>query len=123
MAFNLGLPRVVPGLGDRLCLEGYWDPERAARRSRGRSAPSCSLRRAAFDAVGGFDERQWMYAEDLELGWRLHDAGWATRYEPGARVLHADGAADRGRLRRATAVARFTRATYAVIAPPPRARR
>jgi N-acetylglucosaminyl-diphospho-decaprenol L-rhamnosyltransferase len=113
LTFTLGLPRVVPELGDRLCLEGYWDPDRP------RDVPWAIgafllVRREAFDAVGGFDERQWMYAEDLDLGWRLHDAGWVTRYEPRARVLHADGAA--------TAVAfgedrvgRFTRATYSVI--------
>ena len=113
LAFNLGLARVVRGLGDRLCLEGYWDPERP------RDVPWAIgafllLRRAAYDDVGGFDERQWMYAEDLDLGWRLHEAGWSTRYVPGARVLHADGAATAAAFG-ADRVQRFTRATYAVI--------
>jgi len=114
VAFNLGLQRIAPAFGDRLCLEGYWNPERA------RAVPWAIgafllLRRSAFAAVGGFDERQWMYGEDLDLGWRLHDAGWITRYEPAAHVRHAAGAAteiafadDR--------VARYTRATYAVLA-------
>lgn len=47
-----------------------------------------AVRRAAFDQVGGFDERQWMYAEDLDLGWRLHRAGWLTVHEPAAVVDH-----------------------------------
>jgi GT2 family glycosyltransferase len=34
-----------------------------------------------------------MYAEDLDLGRRLSDAGRPTRYEPQARVRHAGGAA------------------------------
>ncbi len=51
------------------------------------------FRRAAFDAVGGFDERQWMYAEDIDIAWRLREAGWRFAYEPGARVRHAGSAA------------------------------
>src|ERR1019366_47153 len=72
------------------------------------------LRRTAFDAVGGFDHRQWMYAEDLDLGWRLSAAGWITRYEPRARVLHASGAATSAAFG-SDRVPRFMRATYAVI--------
>src|SRR2546423_11025249 len=33
-----------------------------------------------------------MYAEDLDLGWRLKQAGWATRYEPVAVVDHENAA-------------------------------
>jgi N-acetylglucosaminyl-diphospho-decaprenol L-rhamnosyltransferase len=48
-------------------------------------------RRTAWDAVGGFDEDFFMYLEDVDLCWRLRDAGWRTRYEPAARVVHAIG--------------------------------
>jgi GT2 family glycosyltransferase len=34
-----------------------------------------------------------MYAEDLDLGWRLHAAGWRTIYEPRAIVRHEVAAA------------------------------
>ncbi len=51
---------------------------------------SCLMaRRAAFDAVGGFDESYFMYAEDVDLCWRLRRAGWRIGYEPAGRVVHA----------------------------------
>lgn len=92
LAFNLGLNRLAPGWAGRRCLPGAWDPDQA------RDVPwalgACQLlRRATFLALGGFDEHQWMYAEDLELGWRLAERGYRTRYEPGATVLHHAGAA------------------------------
>jgi GT2 family glycosyltransferase len=33
-----------------------------------------------------------MYAEDLDLGWRLRQAGWTARYLPNAIVYHAESA-------------------------------
>jgi N-acetylglucosaminyl-diphospho-decaprenol L-rhamnosyltransferase len=90
--FNLGLHRVVPGLGDRLLLEGFWNAERA-RRVPWAIGALLLVRRTAWEAAGGFDEDQWMYAEDLDLGWRLARAGWATRYVPAARVRHQSSAA------------------------------
>lgn len=86
-AFNAGLQRVVPGLGDRLGLEGFWTPERERRVDWAHGA-FLLVRREAWDAVGGFDDDQWMYAEDLDLGWRLRRAGWPTRYVPSAHVRH-----------------------------------
>ena len=50
------------------------------------------IRRAAFDAVGGFDERYFLYWEDADLCRRLHAAGWTTRYVPRAIVAHPGGA-------------------------------
>jgi hypothetical protein len=100
-------------LGDRLCLPGRWD-ERRARRVPWAIAALLLVRREAWDAAGGFDERQWMYAEDLDLGWRLRQAGWATRYEPRAVVQHASAAATGARWGDAR-VARWQRATYAWI--------
>ena len=51
------------------------------------------VRRDAWEQVGGFDAQQWMYAEDLDLGWRLTRHGWKARYVPGAEVFHAESAA------------------------------
>ncbi|HEY1466036.1 MAG TPA: glycosyltransferase family 2 protein [Acidimicrobiales bacterium] len=53
---------------------------------------SCFLvRRSAFEAVGGFDEAYFMYAEDVDLCWRLAGAGWGAAYVPVAEVLHVQG--------------------------------
>ena len=49
------------------------------------------VRRSAWDQVGGFDEGFFMYLEDVDLCWRLKAAGWRTRYEPAAQVVHAIG--------------------------------
>jgi N-acetylglucosaminyl-diphospho-decaprenol L-rhamnosyltransferase len=49
------------------------------------------LRGSAFDAVGGFDERYFMYMEDVDLGDRLARAGWQNVYVPAAEVLHDKG--------------------------------
>jgi len=53
---------------------------------------SCLLvRREAFEQVGGFDERYFMYFEDVDLGDRLAKAGWQNVYVPTAEVLHHQG--------------------------------
>jgi N-acetylglucosaminyl-diphospho-decaprenol L-rhamnosyltransferase len=46
-------------------------------------------RREAFEAVGGFDERIFLYYEDLDLALRLAAAGGRCRLAPEARALHA----------------------------------
>jgi N-acetylglucosaminyl-diphospho-decaprenol L-rhamnosyltransferase len=46
------------------------------------------IRRAALDEVGLFDEGYWMYMEDLDLCYRLSQAGWVTWYEPSVTVIH-----------------------------------
>jgi N-acetylglucosaminyl-diphospho-decaprenol L-rhamnosyltransferase len=53
---------------------------------------SCLLmRRAAFEAVAGFDPRYFMYFEDVDLGDRLGRAGWRNVYVPAAQVIHIQG--------------------------------
>jgi N-acetylglucosaminyl-diphospho-decaprenol L-rhamnosyltransferase len=49
------------------------------------------LRRAAFEEVSGFDERYFMYMEDVDLGDRLGKAGWQNVYVPSAEILHDKG--------------------------------
>ena len=53
---------------------------------------SCFLaRRAALEAVGGFDEGFFLYEEDADLCRRLRGAGWRVLYTPAAEVRHALG--------------------------------
>jgi GT2 family glycosyltransferase len=46
---------------------------------------------AALDVIGGFDERFFMYGEDIDLCLRAADAGWRVRYTPAATVIHLGG--------------------------------
>jgi N-acetylglucosaminyl-diphospho-decaprenol L-rhamnosyltransferase len=50
------------------------------------------LRRDALDAIGGWDEQFFMYAEDADLCWRLRGARRRIAYEPGGEVVHVHGA-------------------------------
>lgn len=45
------------------------------------------VRRQAFEAVGGFVEGI-RSGGDVDLCWRLRDAGWTLEYRPAARVVH-----------------------------------
>ena len=92
VAFNLGIGHAFPAAGERLLLEGRWDPERSRPVPWAHGA-FLLVRRSAFDLIGGFDPEQWMYAEDLDLAWRLSQAGFSTIYAPQAVVDHAVSAA------------------------------
>ena len=67
-------------------------PDPAPVRPLGRVAylPSAALlarREAVLTDGAGFDERMQV-AEDVDLVWRVHAAGWRVRYEPAAAVRH-----------------------------------
>jgi GT2 family glycosyltransferase len=49
------------------------------------------IRRDVLEAVGGWDERYWFYAEDLDLCLRVTQAGWRVRYVGTASALHLKG--------------------------------
>ena len=49
------------------------------------------VRRSAFEQVGGFDEAYFMYAEDVDLCWRLGRSGWGVAYVSTAEVTHLQG--------------------------------
>jgi mycofactocin glycosyltransferase len=63
-------------------------PEQVRPGARLGFLPSAALvvRRAAL-GLSGFDEALRV-GEDVDLVWRLIDAGWQIRYEPGAEVWH-----------------------------------
>ncbi|GAA4860064.1 glycosyltransferase [Saccharopolyspora rosea] len=46
------------------------------------------VRAELFAALGGFDERYFMFYEDVDLGWRLNLRGWRVRYEPRSLAYH-----------------------------------
>ena len=60
------------------------------------AAVSILVRRDAFDAIGGFDERYFLYGEDLDLCRRLRGAGWRLVSLPVAWASHHSGASASG---------------------------
>ncbi|WP_228452412.1 glycosyltransferase family 2 protein [Rathayibacter toxicus] len=46
------------------------------------------VRRTAFEQIGGFDERYFMYFEDVQLGDSLGQQGWTNIYLADAHVTH-----------------------------------
>jgi GT2 family glycosyltransferase len=91
---RLRIYRLSRRIGRRLYLRAYRDPAEGGHIDWAAGA-FLLIRREAFDRVGGFDEDQWLYAEDLDLAWRLSRSGWRTRYEPRAVVHHEESAATR----------------------------
>jgi GT2 family glycosyltransferase len=72
---------------------------------------SCMLvRRDAFNRVGGFDERYFLYWEDADLCRRLRSAGYRVRYCPDAHVVHTVGRSSR--TAQALAIRAFHRSAY-----------
>jgi N-acetylglucosaminyl-diphospho-decaprenol L-rhamnosyltransferase len=99
--------RTVPSLFGAVghgFLHFFWPDNRFSRRylqtaadpTRARdvdwvSGAAVWLRRQALDEVGGWDERYFMYVEDVDLCWRLGRAGWRVAYEPAGVVEHVVG--------------------------------
>lgn len=98
--------RAVPGLLDgtgHALLGAVWksnpwtrkyrqDQQAPSERAVGWLSGSCLLvRRAAFDAIDGFDSRYFMYMEDVDFGDRMGRAGLLNVYVPTAEVTHAKG--------------------------------
>ncbi len=55
------------------------------------AATAVALRREAFDAIGGFDERFFFFVEDVDLCKRMWDSGWEVWFEPKAVLVHEWG--------------------------------
>lgn len=74
---------------DRSSLDMGPDPAPVRPTTRISYVPTAALvvRRAALEAIGGFDENL-RYGEDVDLAWRLVAAGDTVRYQPAATVWH-----------------------------------
>lgn len=59
---------------------------------------ACMLvRNDAYLSVGGLDESFFMYAEEVDLCFRLRRAGWQVWYAPAAKVTHLGGGSSKNR--------------------------
>ncbi len=71
---------------------GVWEVDRGQYDAQtevfGACGGAAAYRRALWEQLGGFDERLFMYLEDVDLAWRAQKAGWKCVFAPEARVYH-----------------------------------
>jgi N-acetylglucosaminyl-diphospho-decaprenol L-rhamnosyltransferase len=72
-----------------------WPSPLSTRTRRFLIGAALLVRRAAFDRVGGFDPDFFMYYEEVDLCWRLQEAGWGVAVCPRAAFVHVGGTATR----------------------------
>lgn len=54
------------------------------------------VKRRVFEEVGGFSEDYFMYAEDVDLAYKIRTAGYQNVYVPEATVTHHGGSSSSG---------------------------
>ena len=72
----------------------YWE-HNSPREVEQPMASALALRRDALDEVGLLDEGFPLYFNDVDLCYRLRQAGWSIVFEPKAQVLHYHGQSTR----------------------------
>ena len=87
IANAFGLDRLFPRLGH---VMAEWDHAQVCEVDHVIGA-FFLIRRELFDALSGFDERFFMYLEDLDFSCRARQAGWRTVYLADAQAFHAGG--------------------------------
>ncbi|MFH1852489.1 MAG: glycosyltransferase [Candidatus Neomarinimicrobiota bacterium] len=87
----LGLNRLFPRSqwANRYNLT-YLDPDQVHRVDA--ISGSCMFIRAdLFRTLDGFDERFFMFGEDLDLCYRVNEAGYEVHYVPATQIIHYQG--------------------------------
>ena len=85
----LGLSRLSPRLFPSYIMS-EWD-HGSSREVDHVSGAFFLVRRAPFEELGGFDERFFVYLEDLDFSYRMSLAGWKSAYIAEARAFHKGG--------------------------------
>lgn len=70
-------PYEHPKIYDPVTMEASWS-----------SGAAFAVRRTVFARAGGFDEKLFLYAEDVDLSWRIRALGYQIRYVPRAAIFH-----------------------------------
>lgn len=52
------------------------------------SGAAFAVRRKVFQESGGFDQKIFMYAEDVDLSWRIRAMGYKLYYAPNVKIMH-----------------------------------
>lgn len=95
----LFLNRIFPGVRFFSSREmNYWD-HKDSRSVDCLSGACMMVRKIILDSVGGFDEGIYMYAEDLELCYRILKSGWKIYYLASEVIIHHEGSGSRKKKR------------------------
>jgi GT2 family glycosyltransferase len=91
-------PTVINSAGDTFGRDGIpgsrgvWEEDRGQYDHEewvfGGCGGAVAYRRDMWDVLGGFDERFFMYCEDVDLNWRAQLSGYRCLYVPEAVVYH-----------------------------------
>lgn len=91
-----GLHHLLPAAARRRLL-AYEFHDHAAGGEADWVTGACMLVRGpVLREVGGFDPAFFLFAEEMELCWRLRRAGWEVLFDPGVTVVHHRGASGGG---------------------------
>jgi GT2 family glycosyltransferase len=88
-----GLSRFVPNRFQP-SWSTHWDHS-SSREIEAADGAVLLVRAEAWRALGGYDEAEYMYAEDLDLCWRAREVGWKVWFEPEAEFVHLGGGSTR----------------------------
>ncbi len=103
---SLGVALGPDGAGTDIGMNEPDDPDdpddRIARDLEIFTGGAVMLRRAFLEQTGGFDERFFLYYEDVDLALRGRELGWRYRLAPASRVRHRGSATTSGIGTRAT---------------------
>ncbi len=101
-------PHILHAAGDLYGVDGIprnrgaWEEDRGqydeAFEVWGPCGAAAFYRRALLEELGGFDERLFMYLEDVDLAWRAQLRGYRCRFVPQAVVYHKVSATGGGAL-------------------------
>ena len=67
--------------------EGYYEKEQSPDWTSG---AFFMVRRDIFLSLGGFDEKYFLYVEDVDFSYRAKKAGYKIYYNPKAEIIHYD---------------------------------
>ena len=87
VAHAVGLDRFIPRLGH---VMAEWDHTQTRGVDQVIGA-FFLVRRELFDSLHGFDERFFVYFEEVDFSYRAHQTGWRSVYLVDAQAFHAGG--------------------------------
>lgn len=118
-----GVSRLIPNRWQTR-WSTHWD-HASVRDIEVADGPVYLVRGSLWDELGGYTERHYMYAEDLDLCWRARQAGAKIRFTPEARFVHVGMGSTGNRWSSAERAERIGRSEAAMIRehlPPLKAR-